>query len=270
MLPSFPPYIQQRVEGSSASDRPSGSSVSGARDGFPSHQSGDHALWIMDGSIGEHLRMLALTIPGAGVASNETVAMLPHRYWGPLASELREKAESLSRLYRLSPGNPPPVPGNWGASASGPQSLDPTEEPVPQPVPTVDPEQIMSLPLNELTRLAHMLGASASGQTVADMQTAVILALLEEQDAAMKEQQTARGASASGSTAAPPPTVQFGGGSASGSTTAAPPPTVKFGASASSSTPAPQLSQGWEMVHEHEIDEQHPNPLHEDADYGEF
>ena len=83
---------------------------------------------------------LALTIPGAGIATNETLAMMPMWFWNPLALKFRNKVEHGAREFRLSIESPPPEPeGTWGAPASGPPAI-----------PLVDLDKIMSLSSVEL------------------------------------------------------------------------------------------------------------------------
>ena len=67
---------------------------------------------------------MVMAIPSAGYASNETVGMLPMQYWGPLAYQVRAHAESIARLHRLNPQQPPEPGRSWRS----PQVMDHYEE----------------------------------------------------------------------------------------------------------------------------------------------
>ena len=277
---STPPLGSQGVPGEA---KASGSSTSGAQDLLP------------PSSIGDRMRLLTLTIPSAGVASNETAAMLPDLYWAHLASEFREKVEHLSQEFRS--GNQPPIPQASGASASGPK---PGPEAGEISVPQVDLDWILSMTPQELATIANTLGVSETGQTVSDMQTAVVGALLDEQAGAIKEEALEKGSTT------PPPIGASSSGSISleetylaqladvlgvsspgqalpvmraavigallekqgtGCTAPPPPRAAKTGASNSGSAPVPPppSHRGSDAEEEH-----HPNPLQEDGSYGEY
>ena len=87
-------------------------------DPFPHWTPGQGDLWYKDGTAPEKLRSMIMAIPSAGYASNETVGMLPMQYWGPLAYQVRAHAESIARLHRLNPQQPPEPGPSWRSPGS--------------------------------------------------------------------------------------------------------------------------------------------------------